>query len=93
MVLYLFAKQEVWVQIPSQLLIKKQKASWRNGRRTIFRLWLLRVQVPPMSFFYRYGNSLRVERYIVTIKMWVQIPFTTNLILLKKDNIWSGPIA
>ena len=23
------------------------------------------------------GNSLMVERYIVTIKMWVQFPFTT----------------
>ena len=23
------------------------------------------------------GNSLMVERYIVTIKMWVQIPFIT----------------
>lgn len=30
------------------------------------------------------GNSLKVERYIVTIKMWVQFPFTTVL---------KGPIA
>ena len=36
------------------------------------------------------GNSLMVERYIVTIKMWVQFPFTTKLFINKKK--WSDSL-
>ena len=70
------------------------KASWRNGRRTIFRLWFLRVQVPPMSVVNKInGNSLMVERYIVTIKMWVRIPFTTKYLYYKNKKIKGyGPV-
>ena len=40
------------------------------------------------------GNSLMVERYIVTIKMWVRIPFTTKYLYYKNKKIkMYGPIA
>lgn len=80
-VLYLFAKQEVWVQFPSQLL--SIVVEWQT-----LHIQAMAFEGSSPSDGKKNGNSLMVERYIVTIKMWVQFPFTT-----KNKSKLNGPIA
>jgi hypothetical protein len=74
---------------PISALIKN-KHRGGMGRHTIFRLWLLRVQVPPMVILD--GNSLMVRTLYCDYKNVGSNPIYHQIFKFIKRKVWSDSL-